>query len=143
MAMSFSARAEGDSELMLDINTTPLIDVMLVLIIMLIITIPVQLHQLQLGRAGPPQTEPAGVTAPVERVELLADGRVNWNGAELADRGALEAELLRVAAIAPQPQVLLRPDSRVAYQHVAAVLAAARRFGVNNLGLVGHERLAP
>ncbi len=140
MAMSFSARAEGDSELMLDINTTPLIDVMLVLIIMLIITIPVQLHQLQLGRAGPPQTEPA---AQVVRVDLLADGRINWNGTELADRAALEEQLLRLAAAAPQPQLLLRPDSGVAYRHVAAVLAAARRLGVSKLGLAGHERLAP
>ncbi len=141
--MSFSVRAEAEAELMLDINTTPLIDVMLVLIIMLIITIPVQLHQLQLGRAGPPQAEPAGMTAPVVRVDLLADGRINWNGTELADRAALEEQLLRLAAAAPQPQLLLRPDSGVAYRHVAAVLAAARRLGVSKLGLAGHERLAP
>ncbi len=128
--------AGGDPDVMVEINTTPLIDVMLVLLIMLIITIPIQLHSVTLDapqtvQAPPPEPPPA-VTVAVD-----ADGVVRWDGEPLAGRDALE-ERLRQAALAPDaPEVHLKPDPGAAYKHVAAVLAAAQRQGVTKLGIVG------
>ncbi len=124
---------------MMDINTTPLIDVMLVLIIMLIITIPVQLHSVNLnmpaGNPPPPTSPPIVVT-----VDVDFDGTVLWNGETLADTQALEAKLVETAAQPDQPEVHLRPNKLVAYKNVAAVMAAAQRLGVTKLGIVGNEQ---
>ena len=95
MAMNVgSGSSSGDPEVMIDINTTPLIDVMLVLIIMLIITIPIQLHSVSLnmptGTPPPPATPPVVVT-----IDIDFDGTVLWNGEALADRRALEVKLHR------------------------------------------------
>jgi len=139
MAMNLSAGAAGDPEVMIDINTTPLIDVMLVLIIMLIITIPIQLHSVNLnlptGKAPPPLAEPVVVTLDVD-----FDGTVLWNGEVLGDAQALDARLQQAAAQADQPEVHLRPNKLVAYRSVAAVMAAAQRLGVTKLGIVGNEQ---
>jgi biopolymer transport protein ExbD len=129
----------GDPEVMIDINTTPLIDVMLVLIIMLIITIPIQLHTVNLnmpvGNPPPPTKEPVVVT-----IDIDFDGTVLWNGEAVADRGALEARLARVAAEADQPEVHIRPNKLVEYKAVATVLASAQRLGVTKLGMIGNEQ---
>jgi biopolymer transport protein ExbD len=140
MAMTFgSSSASAEPEVMMDINTTPLIDVMLVLIIMLIITIPVQLHAVNLnlptGRPPPPPVPPVVVT-----VDIDFDGTVLWNGEALADRRALEARLGQAAATAEQPEVHIRPNRLVEYRAVAAVLSSAQRLGVRKLGMVGHEQ---
>ena len=131
----------GDDEPMMDINTTPLIDVMLVLIIMLIITIPVQLHSVNLnmpaGNPPPPTTPPVVVT-----IDVDFDGTVLWNGETLANQQALEARLVQTAAQPDQPEVHLRPNKLVAYKNVAAVMAAAQRLGVTKLGMVGNEQFA-
>lgn len=128
-----------EPDVMMDINTTPLIDVMLVLIIMLIITIPIQLHSVNLNMpAGepPPQTrEPVVVT-----IDIDFDGTVLWNGEVLPDRPALEARLIQTAAIADQPEVHIRPNKLVEYKSVAMVLASAQRLGVTKLGMVGNEQ---
>jgi len=128
----------GDPEAMVEINTTPLIDVMLVLLIMLIITIPIQLHSVTLDapsvRQAPPPTPPVVVT-----VDIEAEGLVRWNGEALADRAVLE-ERLRQAAVAPDaPEVHIKPDPQAAYKHVAAVLAAAQRQGVAKLAVVDRK----
>lgn len=140
MAMNVgSSGSSGEPELMLDINTTPLIDVMLVLIIMLIITIPVQLHavnlNMPLGQPPPPLRQPAVVT-----VDIDFDGTVLWNGEALPDRGALEARLRQAAAEPDQPEVHIRPNKLVEYKSVAMVLAAAQRLGLTKLGMVGNEQ---
>ncbi len=129
----------GDEAPMMDINTTPLIDVMLVLIIMLIITIPIQLHSVNLnmpaGTPPPPTKEPVVVT-----IDVDFDGTVLWNGEALADRAALEARLQAVAAEPDQPEVHLRPNKLVEYKSVAMVMASAQRLGVTKLGVVGNEQ---
>jgi len=134
-----SGGGSGEPEVMMDINTTPLIDVMLVLIIMLIITIPVQLHSVNLnmpvGTPPPPLKEPVVVT-----VDIDFDGTVLWNGEAVPDRGTLEARLSRVAAEPDQPEVHIRPNKLVEYKSVAAVLASAQRLGVTKLGMVGNEQ---
>ncbi|HSC64366.1 MAG TPA: biopolymer transporter ExbD [Caldimonas sp.] len=129
----------GEPDVMMDINTTPLIDVMLVLIIMLIITIPVQLHSVNLnmpvGTPPPPLKEPVVVT-----VDIDFDGTVLWNGEAVPDRATLESRLSRVAAEPDQPEVHIRPNKLVEYKSVAAVLASAQRLGVTKLGMVGNEQ---
>ena len=139
MAMSISNSTSGEPDVMMDINTTPLIDVMLVLIIMLIITIPVQLHSVNLnmpvGTPPPPLKEPVVVT-----IDIDFDGTVLWNGEPVPDRNALEARLSRAATDPDQPEVHIRPNKLVEYKSVAAVLASAQRLGVTKLGMVGNEQ---
>src|SRR5947207_11551373 len=107
MAMSMGKPGK-EREVMIDINTTPLIDVMLVLLIMLIITIPIQLHSVNLnmpvGNPPPPTTPPDVVT-----IDVDFDGTIQWNGTTVPDRSALEAKLREAAAKATQPEVHLRP----------------------------------
>ena len=125
-----------EPEIMVDINTTPLIDVMLVLLIMLIITIPIQTHAVKLDMpVGPP---PLATEQPlVISVTIAADGGIAWNGLPIPDRATLEA---RLAEAAPsQPELHLRPDRRTPYKHVAQVLAAAQRLGLRKIGVVGSE----
>ena len=138
MAMNLSSGG-GEPEVMMDINTTPLIDVMLVLLVMLIITIPIQLHTVNLnmpaGNPPPPTKEPVVVT-----IDIDFDGTVLWNGEALPDRPALENKLAQTAAIADQPEVHIRPNKLVEYKSVAMVLASAQRLGVTKLGMVGNEQ---
>jgi biopolymer transport protein ExbD len=140
MAMNLGS-GDGDPEVMMDINTTPLIDVMLVLIIMLIITIPVQLHavNLNLPQGKPPPNKPPVVVT----IDIHADGSVLWDSLAVADQAALELKLREVAIAAEPPAVHLRPDGQAAYGAVARVLASAQRLGVTQLGMVGNERFAP
>jgi biopolymer transport protein ExbD len=139
MAMNLGSGAGKDADVMVDINTTPLIDVMLVLLIMLIITIPIQLHSVNLnmpqGNPPPPNAEPVVVT-----IDIDFDGTVLWNGEAMADRNALEVRLARAAAEPDQPEVHIRPNKLVEYKSVAMVLASAQRLGVTKLGMVGNEQ---
>ncbi len=139
MAMNVGTGGGDEPEVMLDINTTPLIDVMLVLIIMLIITIPVQLHSVNMnmpiGTPPPPLKEPEVVT-----IDIDFDGTILWNGETLTDRNALESRLQRAAAQPEQPEVHIRPNKLVEYRSVAMVLASAQRLGVTKLGMVGNEQ---
>jgi len=135
--MAMQVGEQSDDGVMIDINTTPLIDVMLVLIIMLIITIPVQLHAINLNMpAGAPPTSPPQVV----NIDVDFDGTVLWNGETVPDRGALEARLSRVAAEPDQPEVHIRPNKLVEYKSVATVLASAQRLGVTKLGMIGNEQ---
>jgi len=131
--------SSNDPDVMVDINTTPLIDVMLVLLIMLIITIPIQLHSVNLnmpvGHPPPPVAPPA-----VIEVDVDFDGTIYWNGAIVADRASLEAHLQSVADQSDQPEVHLRPNKLATYKYVAEVLASAQRIGVQKIGLVGNEQ---
>ncbi|MDZ4360856.1 MAG: biopolymer transporter ExbD [Variovorax sp.] len=133
--------APSDEPLM-DINTTPLIDVMLVLLIMLIITIPIQLHSVNLNMptGNPP---PSDLKPEVLRIDIDALSVVQWNGEPLTDRTEMERRFEQVAAQAVQPEVHLRPDRRAKYEVVAGVMASAQRTGVSKLGIVGAEQFVP
>ena len=139
MAMNVGSGGGGDPEVMIDINTTPLIDVMLVLLVMLIITIPIQTHAVKLnmpvGNPPPPPTPPEVIT-----VEVDFDGTVLWNGDTVADRPTLEAKFRGAAAQPVQPEFHLRPNKLVAYKHVAGVMANAQRLGITKIGLIGAEQ---
>ena len=140
--MSMSVGPSGGSkepECMMEINTTPLIDVMLVLIIMLIITIPIQTHAVKLnmpvGNPPPPPTPPE-----VVQIDVDFDGTVLWNGTIIPTREELEVRLAAAAAQPVQPEVHLRPNKLVQYKSVAMVMASAQRIGVTKLGIVGNEQ---
>ena len=139
MAIDLPGSTEREPEVMIDINTTPLIDVMLVLIIMLIITIPVQTHAVKLNM---PVGNPPPVTVPPEIVTLEVDfdGTLIWNGQTLSNRAELESRLRNAAAMPVQPEIHLRPNKLVKYGHVAGVMASAQRLGVTKIGLVGNEQ---
>ena len=140
MAMSVgNAAPNADPEVMMEINTTPLIDVMLVLLVMLIITIPIQLHSVDLnlpqGKPPPALTEPT-----VVRIDVDFDGTILWNGEVVADRPTLEAKMVEAAALPVQPEIHLRPNKLVTYDRVAAVLASAQRLGLKKIGIIGNEQ---
>ena len=128
----------GEDEPMMDINMTPLIDVMLVLLIMFIITIPVMTHavKLDMPRAtnAPSNAEPV-----VINLEIDFDGTVLWNGSPVTV-DALDGYFRREAANDPQPELHIRPDRAAKYEVVASVLAAAQRLGVTKIGIVGNEQ---
>ena len=137
MAMQVGEQAEGD--VMIDINTTPLIDVMLVLLIMLIITIPIQTHAVKLNMPVGPSSVPPKPPE-IVRIDIDFDGTMGWNGEVVADRADLELRLRRIAAMAEQPELHLRPNKLVAYKSVAMVMASAQRLGVTKIGIVGNEQ---
>jgi biopolymer transport protein ExbD len=140
MAMNLgSGNDSGDDEPLTEMNMTPLIDVMLVLLIMFIITIPIQTHAVKMnmpvGPSAPPPKPPE-----IVRIDVDFDGTIGWNGTIVADRNELEAKLATVAAMADQPEVHLRPNKLVTYKVVAMILASAQRLGVTKIGIVGNEQ---
>ncbi|HDV6328294.1 TPA: biopolymer transporter ExbD [Burkholderia cenocepacia] len=142
MGMNAGAGAGRDEpEVMVDINTTPLIDVMLVLLIMLIITIPIQMHSVKMNLpVGNPPVPPH--PPQVVQIDIGADGTVNWNGAAVGGAAALDAKFREVAAEADQDEIRLRPDKSAPYKAVAEVLASAQREGATKIGLIGSEQFA-
>ena len=140
MAMNMgTGGGSGEPEVMMDINTTPLIDVMLVLLIMLIITIPAQLHSVNLDM--PVGTPPAKKVDPVViKIDVTAAGVINWNGEAVASRGDLEARLTAAHLMQPQPELHIKSDAKAKYEVVAGVLASAQRIGLTKLGIVGSEQ---
>ncbi len=139
MAMNVGSGGSADPEMLVDINTTPLIDVMLVLIIMLIITIPIQTHAVKLSMPTSQVSAPP-VPPEVATVEVDFDGTVIWNGVTLSGRADLEARLRAAAEKAIQPEIHLRPHRLVKYEHVIAVMASAQRLGLTKLGVIGNEQ---
>ncbi len=134
-----SSNASGEPEVMVDINTTPLIDVMLVLLIMLIITIPIQMHSVNMnmpvGNPPPPLKPPD-----IERIDIDLDGTIIWNKTVVPDKATLEERFKIVAALPDQPEIHLRPHAKANYKYVASVLASAQRLNVTKIGLVGNEQ---
>ncbi len=139
--MAMQLGGGDDPQEMVDINTTPLIDVMLVLLIMLIITIPVQLHAVNLNM--PTGNPPPPLIAPqVVQLDIDFDGTVSWNGVVVPDKTTLEQKLAAAAAQPDQPEVHINPNKLANYSDVIAVMAAAQRLGVTKIGIVGNEQFA-
>jgi biopolymer transport protein ExbD len=136
MAMSGS-REEGAP--MMEMNTTPLIDVMLVLLIMFIITIPVQTHAVKVDLPQNSGTPPPAVEPQKNKLYIDATGNVFWNSVQIDDvtlRQYLDASL----AQDPEPELHFQPDPQARYDVVDRVLAIVKRANVTKLGFVGNEQ---
>jgi biopolymer transport protein ExbD len=132
--------ASGDNEVMVEMNTTPLIDVMLVLLVMLIVTIPIQTHAVKLDLPQANNSPPSDAKPVVVDLEIDFDGTPIWNGSPVASRAQLDKYLEDTANQVPQPEVHLRPNRLAKYDAVARTLADAQRLGVTKIGFVGTEQ---
>jgi len=119
---------------MVEMNTTPLIDVMLVLLTLLIITLPIQTHAVKLDMPKPVVNPPPPLTAPVELV-VDFDGSILWNGTPI-NRATLDSYFVSQAQqeLPLQPEIHLNPDKLAKYDTVALVLADAQRLGITKIG---------
>ena len=137
MAMAVGATQEGEP--MSDINTTPLIDVMLVLLIMLIVTLPPQRHAVKLDTPVPPPPDapppPPDMPEPI-RIFVDFDGSIFWNG-RVVDDPTLQSELATESARPMQPEIHIEPHRLAKYGVVAHVMASAQRLGLTKLGVLG------
>ncbi|MGH6616400.1 ExbD/TolR family protein [Sphingomonas sp.] len=137
MAMSGGS---DDGEPMMEMNTTPLIDVMLVLLIMFIITIPIQTHAVKVDL---PVNDPNSVTQPIDpeknKVTIDPAGIVAWNGTPV-DTVTLQQYLETTKTINPEPELHFQPDPQARYAKVDEVLAVVKRSGVSKLGFIGNEQ---
>jgi len=133
-----SSRGSGEPEVMMDINTTPLIDVMLVLLVMLIITIPIQLHSVTLEM--PVGTPPANAIKP-EKIQIDIDEKstVYWQGLPVS-AAELDQKMTALASLNPQPEVHIRPNKTSQYAVFANVLSSSRRIGLNKIAVIGAEQ---
>src|SRR5687767_10412133 len=134
MAMSVSA-AGGDGP-MVDMNTTPLIDVMLVLLIMFIITLPVMTNSIKLDMP----ISDGGAKREAITLGIDYDGTILWNGTVVENPAQLEQYFRAEAAKPNQPELHVRPDKRAKYDHVAQVLGMAQRSGMQRIGFAGQEQ---
>jgi biopolymer transport protein ExbD len=137
MGMSVGSGNEGEP--MIEMNTTPLIDVMLVLLIMIIVTLPIMTHAVKLDMPRPDNTPPA-VQPELIEIVIDYDGTILWNGTPVQDLATLERYFRTESQKVPQPQVAIRPDSRAKYDYVAQVLASAQRNRIEKMGLIGNEQ---
>ena len=131
-------RKGADAEVMMDINTTPLIDVMLVLLVMLIITIPIQLHAVNLEM--PVGTPPTNEIKP-EKVQIDIDEKstVYWQGLPVT-AAELDEKMNLIAQLPQQPEVHIRPNKDCQYAVFANVLSTSKRKGLTKMAVVGHEQ---
>lgn len=128
----------AEPELLMEINTTPLIDVMLVLLVMLIITIPIQLHAVNLQ--FPVAVPAAAVVRPTTvQIDIDAAGTVTWDGIALS-QAAVEEKMTAIATLPTQPEVHLRAHKDALYAVFAGVLASSRRAGLTSMVVVGSEQ---
>ena len=139
MAMQVGASG-GDDEPMVEVNMTPMIDVMLVLLILFIITIPIQTHAVKLNMPTPSNVQPTK-EPDIKRIDVDFDGTIGLNGV-LMSKSELDVQLAQWGQlpVADQPEVHLRPNKLVTYKHVAAIMASAQRQGVSKIGMVGNEQ---
>ncbi len=138
MGMSVGSSG-GEGAPMMEMNTTPLIDVMLVLIIMLIVTLPVMTHAVKLDMPRPDNAPP---TVPPEVINILVDydNTITWNGTPVPNLATLERYFKTESQKDPQPQVAIEADPRARYDAVAQVLASAQRNSMVKMGIVGTDK---
>ena len=134
MAMSVGS-SEGEDEVIAAINTTPLVDVMLVLLIIFLITIPVVVQTLPVEL--PKANNQATITKPENVVVAVdAEGKIYWNAVQLANQGVLMDKLAQIAVKVPQPEVHIRGDRGARYEFIGRVVVACQRSGIVKLGFI-------
>ncbi len=139
MSISMGATAEGD--VVPDMNTTPLIDVMLVLLIMFIITIPVQTHAVKLDLPAPAPPTNAPIEPIFNQVDIDFLSNIYWNKV-LVDLPTLKSYMKQAANMPTQPELRLRPEGLAKYSVVDEVMASAQQAGITKMGFVGNEAYA-
>jgi biopolymer transport protein ExbD len=137
--MGMNVGSSGSDEPMMDVNTTPLIDVMLVLLILFIITIPPTKHSTKLDMPRPDQQVTTPEPPTVINLLVDFDGTYKWNDEALSLQ-QIEARFTVESKRQPQPELHIRPDKWVKYEAVADLLAAAQRGRMEKLGVVGMEQ---
>jgi biopolymer transport protein ExbD len=137
--MAMSVGSGGEGEVLVEMNTTPLIDVMLVLLTLLIITIPIQTHAVKLDMPRPNDNPPP---TPPETVELQVDfdGTKLWNGNVVQSMADLDGYFKNAASQPVQPEIHVSVNRLARYDSVAEVLAHAQRLGVTKIGFVGIDQ---
>jgi biopolymer transport protein ExbD len=138
MAMS---GGKDDGEPMGEMNTTPLIDVMLVLLIMFIITIPVATHAVNIDLPTPNPNSTSIIKTDKNKVVLTPDDKILWNGQQVDD-GTLVADLQKTTQMSPEPELQFEPDQAAGYDLAAKTLNIIKASGVSKFGFVGNERYA-
>ncbi|MEQ8311844.1 MAG: biopolymer transporter ExbD [Sphingopyxis sp.] len=138
--MSMAVGDRDDNEPMMDMNTTPLIDVMLVLLIMFIITIPVQTHAVKIDLPIP-NNDASNVDPEKNKVMIDPAGTITWNGTPV-DLAQLAQYLEQTKALPVEPELQVQPDPFARYIVVDNVMAVIKRSGVGKLGFVGNEQYA-
>jgi biopolymer transport protein ExbD len=127
--------SEGDDEVVSAINTTPLVDVMLVLLIIFLITIPVVTHTVPVSlpkdRNQPTQTKPENIIIAIDK-----DGDIFWNEKQMPDTNALFDRLKTIAVKVPQPEVHIRADENGRYEFVGKVMVALQRAGIYKIAFI-------
>ena len=135
MAMNVGSPDSGEDEVVSTINTTPLVDVMLVLLIIFLITIPVVTHTVQLSL--PKETNIAVATKPENiNISVNKDGDIFWNQTLVPDAEALFQRLSKIATLTPQPEVMIRGDERARYESVGRVLFQCTRASIQKVKFV-------
>ena len=138
--MSASVLNPESAEPMMDINTTPLIDVMLVLLIMFIITIPLQTHAVKLDLPQNQENQPPPPIDPVKNtINIMPNNAVLWNGTPI-DLVRLRQYLDYTTTLRPVPELHLAPDPEARYEQVDEVLAVTKRANITAMGFIGNER---
>jgi biopolymer transport protein ExbD len=130
--------ASGEGEVMVEMNTTPLIDVMLVLLTLLIITLPIQTHAVKLDMPAANLTPPTVIPETVE-LGVDFDGTITWNG-QTVDRPTMDSYFADAARKDPQPEIHVNPNRLAKYDSVAKVLADAQRLGATHIGFTGIDQ---
>jgi biopolymer transport protein ExbD len=135
MAMNVGSSDGDEDEVVSTINTTPLVDVMLVLLIIFLITIPVVTHTIQLSL--PKETNIAVATKPENvNISVNKDGDIFWNQTLVPDAEALFQRLSKIAVMTPQPEVMIRGDERARYESVGRVLFQCTRASIQKVKFV-------
>ncbi|HEX7848419.1 MAG TPA: biopolymer transporter ExbD [Sphingomonas sp.] len=139
MAMS---GGKDDGSPMMDMNMTPLIDVLLVLLIMFIITIPVQTHAVKVDLPVNNKNNPPPVDAQKNKIIIDASDNVTWNGTPVTSDEQLDQYLQATLQIQPEPELHFQPLPDARYEKVDKVLAIIKRSGISKLGFIGNEQYA-
>lgn len=139
--MGMNVGNSASDDVMVEMNTTPLIDVMLVLIVMLIITLPIQTHAVKMDMPVNPNPPPQLVEPVIISIDVDFDGTMRWDGNVIRDGEMLKNYMLHAAKMDPMPEIHLKPHKLAKYDIVAKVLATAQRLGLTNIGIIGNEKL--
>ena len=128
-----------EHDVMMEMNITPLIDVMLVLLVMLIITIPIQLHSVVINMPTP--TQPNQKIEPkIIKIEVDASGHIFWDGRSIPNDTELSNKFMNVSKIDNQPEIHIKPTKHTRYKFIAHIMANAQSHGVKKIGIIGGEQ---